>query len=163
MNGHYPSLIPIRDPDPLFGVWPWSQGPMWRLDGAYAFTVCKEEFQQEYVIPDGYEFDGQSVPGVLHGFPFYYGPAGVGMRAGLIHDFLCDLYQGGSDWLRVHLGHPLPPCPPAQTIHAVYYDIQLADNQRPAKAKATWLAVSLFGPGGRLRPRCLDRRRADVW
>ena len=152
----YPDIVPIRDADPFFGFWPWAKGPMWRLDGAYGFTVNKGGFCHQYVIPDGYEFDGQSVPGVFHGFPFYYGPAGVGMRAGLIHDFLCDLYAGGSPWLRKALGGQLPPAPPPEIIHAVYRDIQLADNQRPSKAKATWLAVAAFGPGGKLRPKFLN-------
>lgn len=154
----YPDLIPIRDADFGFPFWPWSKGPLWRLEGAYGFTVNKDGFHQEYVIPDGYEFDGQSVPAIFHGPPFNYGPAGVGMRAGLCHDFLCDLYQGGSDWLREALPS-LPPAPPPAIIHAVYRDIQLADRQRKLKADISWWAVDKFGPGGKLRPKFLDTRR----
>jgi len=154
----YPDIIPIRDADFGFPFWPWSKGPLWRLNNHYLFTVNKDTFYHEYVIPKGYEFDGQSVPAVLHGPPFNYGPSGVGMRAGLIHDFLCDIYQGGSEWLQRTLVK-IPLAPPAAIIHEVYYDIQLADNQRKTKAGVSWWAVDKFGPGGKLRPKFLDKRR----
>lgn len=158
MTPRQPSIVPIRDAAPFAGLWPWSKGAAWRLQEPHAFEVVAEGFRHAYTIPAGYEFDGQSVPGLFHGFPLYYGPTGVGMRAGLEHDFLCDLYAGGSAWLRERSGGILPPAPPAPVIHEHYRLAQLADGQRPSKAKTTWLAVALFGPGGKLRPSSWFRR-----
>lgn len=153
-----PVIVPIRDAQPFAGLWPWSRTAAWRLVEPYTFQLEHGGLILTYTIPAGYEFDGQSVPGLLHGFPLYYGPAGVGMRAGLVHDFLCDLFTGGSPWLREQLGGTLPPIPPAQVIHDTYKRIQLEDGQRPGKARTTHLAVSLFGPGGKLRPSSWFRR-----
>jgi hypothetical protein len=153
MKPRQPVITPIRDAQPFAGLWPWSKPAQWCLDEPYSFTVeaPEHDFYHSYVIPVGYKFDGQSVPGILHGWPLYYGPAGVGMRAGLVHDFLCDLYSGGSEWLRERFGGMMPPVPPPAVIHETYKRIQLEDGQRPSKAKVTHAAVALFGPGGKLR------------
>lgn len=147
----YPVIIPVRDAQPFAGLWPWSKPAQWRLEEPWPIVVDSPDFKANYTIPAGYLFDGQSVPGILHGFPFYYGPTGVGMRGGLEHDFLCDLFNGGSAWLKDKFGGMLPKAPPAPVIHAHYQKILLEDGQRPNKAKLSGLAVSMFGPGGKLR------------
>ena len=145
-----PKVTPVRDAQPFFGLWPWSKGPQWRLDEEYSFDLEFDGIVFTYTIPAGYLFDGQSVPGLLHGFPFHYGPAGVGFRAALVHDFLCDLLNGGSEWLREKL-QPYPPVPPAQVVHDTYKRLQLEDGQRASKVALTHKAVSWFGPKGKLR------------
>lgn len=157
MNDEYPDIRPISDADA--SLLPWSKGPVWKLYKPWPFAFRDENGRDwHFTIPAGFLFDGQSVPGIFHGWPLHYGPAGVGMKAGLVHDFLCWLLQGGSPWLLEQFNGVLPECPSAQAIHQVYYDIQMEDGQRPRKAKAMWLAVRLFGPGGLLRPSTIWRK-----
>jgi len=153
----YPVITPVRDADFGYGILPWAKGNEWRLEEPWKFHIGWGGKRWEYIVPEGYLFDGQSVPGFLHGFPFYFGPAGVGMRAGLIHDFSYDCYSGGSEWLRQKLGE-IPEMPPIEAIDLAYYLTQLDDRQRPTKAFVTWRAVRAFGPYGFLRPRTIWRK-----
>lgn len=146
----YPDIRPVRDAE--VSLLPWAKGPVWELRKPWSFTVNYGGKSWSYTIPAGFMFDGQSVPSIFHGFPLEYGPAGVGMRAGLEHDLLCWLYEGGSPWLLEQYGGKLPEPPPIAAIHDHYRRVQLEDGQRPRKAWATWLAVVLFGPGGKARP-----------
>jgi hypothetical protein len=142
-----PDIIPIRDAQIAFGIWPWSKGPLWRLTQAWHFKCEGVEF----CIPSGYEFDKASIPAVLWGPPFNYIPDGLCTLGALEHDFLCDIFNGGSDWLRMKLG-AIPKSPTAAVIHKHFYDRLLEAGVRPSKAKAMYSAVRNFGPGGRLRP-----------
>jgi hypothetical protein len=145
----YPYIRPVSDA--AASLLPWSKGPVWVLLEAWSFTVIGKEREWHYTIPAGVCFDGQSIPMIFHGWPLHYGPEGVGMRAGLQHDWLCWLLQGGSPWMREQFPDGLPEHPPAQVIHDHYRLVQLEDGQRPRKAFFTGWAVKLFGPGGYLR------------
>ncbi len=72
--------------------------------------------------------------------------------AALEHDYLCDLYAGGSYWLKQHLGD-IPAAPEAAVIHKHFYDRLLEWKVRPSKASAMYAAVRNFGPGGRAWPK----------
>jgi len=151
MNDEYPDIRPVSDADA--SLLPWSKGPVWKLYKPWPFAFRDENGRDwHFTIPAGFLFDGQSVPSIFHAWPLRYGPSGVGMRAGLCHDWLCEIYNWRSEWVMKAFNGIRPDCPSPQAIHQVYYDIQMEDGQRPRKAKAMWLAVRLFGPGGLLRP-----------
>lgn len=142
-----PRVRPIEDPFLFFG-----RGK-WRLLEDWAFPLevpeLRAEFPDPFVIPKGYEFDRASTPR----FAWLLGFTRDGLvevRA-LEHDYLCDLWLGGSEWLRLRLGGRLPPCPPAWAIHQHFENGLLQEGMRPLKARIMGLAVKLFGPGGRLR------------
>lgn len=151
-----PTIIPIRDASIGFGIWPWSKGPLWRCSSGWQFEVGGVPF----CIPAGYEFDKASIPAVLWGPPFNYLPDGLCTVPALEHDFLCDIFTGGSDWLRLRLG-AIPKAPTAAEIHRHFYIRLLAEGVRPSKAKAMFQAVNNFGPGGRLRPSSWLRRNPN--
>lgn len=146
-----PDIEPIKDADFLFGLWPWSRGPMWELQEPWAFTVDNGGFKADYLIPEGYRFDKASIPSVLWGFPFNYTPDGLCTVPALEHDYLCDLYHGGSDWLKARLG-VIPAAPSTTVIHRHFYDRLLQWGVRPSKARAMWEGVRKFGPGSWIRP-----------
>jgi len=157
-----PELIPprvtaIRSASVGYGLWPWSKGPLWRLEEPWAFQVLMERQPsgaakvRGFTIPKGYEFDKASIPSILWGFPLNYTPDGPCAVPALEHDFLCDLYTGGSAWLKERLGE-LPPSPSAEVIHRHFYDRLLQWKERPSKARTMYMAVRNFGPGGRARP-----------
>ena len=146
----YPYIRPLSDAQA--SLLPWAKGPTWILLADWLFTVEQQGQEWNYRIPAGFCFDGQSIPSLFHGWPFHYTPEGVGMRAGLEHDWLCWLYQGGSTWMKEQFPEGLPKPPPVQVIHDHYRAVQLKDGQRPAKVFMTGWAVKLFGPGGYLRP-----------
>lgn len=146
-----PQIEPVRDAGIGFGLWPWADGPLFRLRPPWSFRVENGGFEADYVIPGGYEFDKASIPPLLWGFPLNYTPDGLCTVPALEHDFLCDLLAGGSDWLREQLP-AMPPTPPADVIHRHFYLRLLEWGVRPSKAAAFHEAVRNFGPGGRLRP-----------
>lgn len=150
MSYDYPHIRPVSDAAASF--FPWAKGPVWMLTDPWSFHVKDGTTLWSYTIPAGFAFDGQSIPGIFHGWPLYYNPAGVGFRAGLQHDFLTWLYQGGSPWLKEQFPEGLPTHPPIEVINQHYMDVQIEDGQRPSKAFWTGLAVKLFGPGGLLKP-----------
>jgi hypothetical protein len=154
-----PNITPLRDASLAFGLWPWSQGPLWRLEESWEFEVVTSRngsgqpvTSQVFVIPAGYEFDKASIPSVFWGPPFNYTPDGLCTVPALEHDFLCDIFHGGSTWLRQQLGI-LPAAPPAAAIHRHFYDRLIAWGVRPSKAELMYSAVRNFGPGGRAWPK----------
>jgi hypothetical protein len=144
-----PDIEPIKDADFGFGIWPWSRGPMWELLEPWTFEVMNGGFDEVYTIPAGYQFDKASVPSYF--WSLGYTPDGLCTVPALEHDFLCDLYAGGSAWLRDVLG-AVPVSPPAQVIHRHFYDQLVKWGMRPSKARVMWEGVRNFGPGGYLRP-----------
>jgi len=143
-----PSLMPIRDASLFFGVWPWSKGPMWQLTEPWAFVASGQRF----VIPAGYLFDKASIPSVLWGFPLNYTPDGLCTVAAMEHDFLCDLLNGGSAWLRAHCEPAMLIPLPAASVHRHFFERMLEYGVRRSKARVMYSAVRNFGPGGRMRP-----------
>lgn len=149
----FPLIQPIRDPDVGVGFLPWAKGQLFRLRAPWPFSVNVGGFSQSYVIPAGYEFDKASIPPPL--WLIGYLPDGLCTVPALVHDFLCDLHNGGSPWLTEALQGQVPPAPPATLIHLNFYNMLLAEGVRPRKALAMYQAVRLFGPGGLLRPSTL--------
>lgn len=154
-----PDIEPIKDADFLFGIWPWSRGPMWELQEPWSFTVDNGGFKADYLIPEGYRFDKASVPSYFWSFGFT--PDGLCTVPALEHDYLCDVYSGGSEWLQQQLGK-MPESPPAQVIHRHFYDKLVVWGMRPAKARVMWEGVRNFGPGGRMRPSSWFKRKAKL-
>lgn len=152
---HTPEIEPVRDADFGFGVWPWAQGPLFELGEPWTFTVMNGGFEASYTIPKGYLFDKASIPPLFWGIGIDYTPDGLCTVASLEHDFLCDLFHGGSGWLRDQFGGHLPASPPAPVIHRHFYDVLTRWGVRPRKARLMWAGVRNFGPGGRLRPSVL--------
>ncbi len=147
-----PEITPLRDASVGFGLWPWSKGPLWRLEEAWPFVVVSGSSPPlPFTIPAGYEFDKASVPSFLWGFPFNYTPDGLCTVPALEHDFLCDLHHGGSAWLRAQLG-AVPKAPAAAVIHRHFYEKLLLWGVRRSKARMMWEGVRDFGPGGRAWP-----------
>lgn len=160
MNMRAPVITPLRDASWGFGLWPWSKGPLWRLEERWEFAVeagavaeaGAEAEPRVFVIPAGYEFDKASIPSVFWGPPFNYTPDGLCTVPALEHDFLCDLYHGGSGWLRLRLG-TLPAPPPVGDIHRHFHTQLIAWGVRASKAELMYAAVRNFGPGGRAWPK----------
>lgn len=149
----YPLIQPIRDPDFGVGILPWAKGQLFRLRAPWPFSVNINGFAQSYVIPAGYEFDKASIPPVF--WFLGYLPDGLCTVPALVHDFLCDLYNGGSPWLTEALQGEVPPAPPVELIHLNFYNMLQAEKVKPRRAKVMYQAVRLFGPGGVLRPSTL--------
>lgn len=145
---YYPRITPIRDASFWFGIWPWAKSALFELQEDYTFTVEHEGVVHSFTIPSGYQYDRASVPKPLWSFGFT--PDGLCEIPALHHDYLCDWFNGGSDWLRSKV--TTPHLLPAQVIHRHFYDELLRWNMNPAKALAMWKAVRNFGPGGYLRP-----------
>ena len=147
-----PDIEPIRDASFGFGFWPWSKGKLFELREDHRFVVDNGGFYFEYTIPSGYQFDKASVPPIFWGFPFNYTPDGLCTVPALEHDFLCDLFTGGSEWLKSAFGGVMPSCPTAAVIHKHFHLRLLEWGVRPSKAKVFWEGVRNFGPGGKMRP-----------
>lgn len=154
-----PDITPVRDASLGFGliprIWPfskWIKGPLWRLEEAQVFAVNNNGFAGEFTIPAGYEFDKASIPPLFWGSGFGYTPDGLCTVAALEHDYLCDLYHGGSAWLKQQLGGVIPKAPPAPVIHQHFRDVLHRWNVRGSKEWIMWAGVAALGPGGRLRP-----------
>lgn len=149
-----PQMVAIRSAEFGYGLWPWSKGPLWRLleDWEFAVEAVPNGPSELFTIPRGYEFDKASIPSVLWGPPLNYTPDGPCAVPALEHDFLCDLYLGGSDWLKARLGI-MPAAPPAAVIHRHFYDRLLVWGERHRKASIMYAAVRNFGPGGRAWPK----------
>lgn len=64
-----------------------------RLNGlAYYVTLCPIQFQRgnkSMLVPQGYEFDGASIPSILWWIPGF-SPIGLHLWAALAHDWICD-------------------------------------------------------------------------
>ncbi len=156
-----PPLLPLRDASLGFGLLPRClfrrvRGPLWRLGEDYVFTLAARRCTSAcgpvtFRIPRGYEFDKASIPPLLWGPPFNYLPDGLCVLPALEHDFLCDLLQGGSAWLRNKLV-VMPDCPPARLVHE-HFRLRLHEcGVRFTKAEAMGRAVAAFGPQGAAWP-----------
>lgn len=151
MTQKTPRIIALRDPDPFFGLWPWSKGPLFRLEETWVFLFWDGAKYCTLTIPAGYEFDKASIPAVFWGPPLGYLPDGLCTVPALEHDFLCDLASGGSDWLRKELGE-LPAVESLTMVHQHLYHRLVEYGVRPSKAKTMWEAVRKLGPGSWIRP-----------
>jgi hypothetical protein len=147
-----PELTPLRDAQIAFGLWPWSKGPLWLLTEDWHFDVEVDGIIREFTIPAGYRFDKASIPSFFWGFPFNYTPDGLCTVAALEHDFLCDIWAGGSEWLKKQLPEEKLIPVSAAAMHRHFYNRLIESGVRPSKAKSMYVAVANFGPGGRLRP-----------
>lgn len=145
-----PQTICLRNADPLFGIWPWSRGPLWRMVEEWSFDFWDGSRWLHLTIPSSYEFDKASVPPILWGPPMNYTPDGIHSAAALEHDFLCDILNGGSDWLRKQIGE-LPKVT-APEVHAHFYHRMIAYGMRPSQAQTFYAGVRRLGPGGTWRP-----------
>lgn len=154
-------IRPIRDASPGFGLLPrcvfrWVRGPLWRLEEDHEFTLAVPCCMPSCVpfkfrIPAGYEFDKASIPPLFWGPPLNYAPDGLCTEPALEHDFLCDLLNGGSQWLNKKL-ITVPAPPPAWMVHE-HFRLRLHEaGVRPKKAQVMGRAVALFGPQGRAWP-----------
>ncbi|MEZ5386473.1 MAG: DUF1353 domain-containing protein [Prosthecobacter sp.] len=150
-----PDIEPIRDASFGFPLMPWSVGKLFELREDYPFTVRNSGFEAHYLIPAGYQFDKASIPPLFWGWPFNYTPDGLCTVPALEHDFLCDLFTGGSEWLKGALADQYPESLPAEVIHRHFYHRLLDWGVRLPKARVFWAGVRNFGPGGRLRPSVL--------
>ncbi|HYF36551.1 MAG TPA: DUF1353 domain-containing protein [Prosthecobacter sp.] len=163
MTDDYPQIRPVRSASfgfgiPIYSRLPWVKGPLWRLVADWVFEVPG---YGAFRIPAGYEFDKASIPPFLWGPPFNYLPDGPCELPALQHDFLCDLWSGGSDWLRAQL-IILPEAPPAPVIHEMFHRWLHENNERPSKANAMGAAVKRFGPGGTWRASTIFRELCEA-
>lgn len=146
-----PEAYAIRNTSPLFHLWPWAKGPLWKLAKPWKFRAYNYERErwEDYTIPAGYEYDKASIPSVLWGPPFYFTPDGLHSVAALEHDFLCDVFAGGSEWLKNAMGADYPEALKPRSIHGHFYHRMLAYGVPPWQARVFWQAVVEFGPGGK--------------
>lgn len=154
MTAHrLPDITPLADSEFGFGLWPWAEGPLWRLDEPWTFRVQCPTTNRHWTfkIPSGYLFDKASIPSLFWGFPFGWTPDGLCTLPALEHDFLCDLLTGGSPWLKAALGGKLPNAPPPEVVHQHFETRLHEEGVRPFKATLMGLAVKAFGPQGTLR------------
>ena len=75
--------LPIKTKDKGFwgAIWMWLTGTRhWIVDEDWTYTIDGEQ----YVIPEGFKFDGASIPKFLH---TWLSPVGVLLMGGLVHDY----------------------------------------------------------------------------
>ena len=82
---YMPSMrpLPIKTKDKGFwgAIWMWLTGTRhWIVDEDWTYIIDGEE----YVIPEGFQFDGASIPKFLH---TWLSPVGVLLMGGLVHDY----------------------------------------------------------------------------
>ena len=82
---YMPSMrpLPIKTKDKGFwgAIWMWLTGTRhWIVDEDWTYKIDGEE----YVIPEGFQFDGASIPKFLH---TWLSPVGVLLMGGLVHDY----------------------------------------------------------------------------
>ena len=80
-----PQLRPIAIPTAGKGfwgaIWMWLTGTRhWEVADDWSFTIMGEK----YIIPQGFRFDGASIPKFLH---TWLSPTGVLLMGGLVHDY----------------------------------------------------------------------------
>jgi hypothetical protein len=119
-----PDVVAVKDPGFLIGK------PRYRLRREWVMRVRGVPF----VIPDGYEFDGASVPRFLWAVTGYT-PYGRHIAAALEHDRLCEL-RGDLGAFRMT----------SREVHDHFYVRLLKWGVRPSKAKLMGWAVRWFGP-----------------
>ena len=75
--------LPIKTKDKGFwgAIWMWLTGTRhWIVDEDWTYSIDGEE----YIIPEGFQFDGASIPKFLH---TWLSPVGVLLMGGLVHDY----------------------------------------------------------------------------
>ena len=75
--------LPIETKDKGFwgAIWMWLTGTRhWVVDEDWTYSIDGEE----YIIPEGFQFDGASIPKFLH---TWLSPVGVLLMGGLVHDY----------------------------------------------------------------------------
>jgi len=150
MNKAELNIFAVRDADFGFGILPWSKGPVFQIKSSYKFMVdIPNVYTWEFEIPAGYQFDKASIPSFFWGPPFNYTPDGLCTVPALEHDFLCDLLNGGSWWLRERLPATKLVAPPASVVHEHFRRRLLEENVRKNKANLMGTAVRWFGPKGK--------------
>jgi hypothetical protein len=142
-----PRIRALRDAGFGYGFLPWARGPEWELQEDHEFTVHTAKGLRHFRIPKGYRFNKASVPPIFWGFPFGYLPDGLCTVPSLEHDMLCDLLDGGSDWLRLRLPAEMLVPPMVHEVHLHFHDRLIAFGVRSTKALAMARAVMWFGPG----------------
>ena len=79
-----PQLRPIAIPTGkgFWGaIWMWLTGTRhWEVADDWSYTIMGEK----YIIPQGFKFDGASIPKFLH---TWLSPTGVLLMGGLVHDY----------------------------------------------------------------------------
>jgi hypothetical protein len=146
-----PRFTIIRDADfgfgvPLLGRLFMRSGPLAELQEDFKFRACGRDF----IVPAGYQWNGASIPACLWGPPWNYQPFGTHVVASLVHDFLCDLGKGGSEWLKGALLDQYPQPLAWEETHCEFYLRCLAYGVPPFRAKVWWYAVHTFGPRWKL-------------
>ncbi len=175
-----PRLEAIRDADLGYGLACvfWAKPPLWELQEWYMFALRGVTPVQYFLIPRKYQTDKASIPTIFAGWPLNYTPDGLCTVPALEHDFLCDLWHGGSEWLESALcvcphcrqteNHTtgceysmvpigMPEAPKAHQIHE-HFRLRLHEwGVRYAKAELYGKGVAMFGPGGAYRPSTIWR------
>ena len=75
--------LPIKTKGKGFwgAIWMWLTGTRhWIVDEDWTYSIDGEE----YIIPEGFQFDGASIPKFLH---TWLSPVGVLLMGGLVHDY----------------------------------------------------------------------------
>ena len=76
-----PLVIKTKDKGFWGAIWMWITGTRhWIVDEDWTYSIDCEQ----YVIPEGFKFDGASIPKFLH---TWLSPVGVLLMGGLVHDY----------------------------------------------------------------------------
>jgi len=76
-----PIAIPTKGKGFWSAIWMWLMGTRhWEVAADWSFTIQGNK----YIIPQGFKFDGASIPKFLH---TWLSPTGVLLMGGLVHDY----------------------------------------------------------------------------
>ena len=76
-----PIAIPTKGKGFWSAIWMWLMGTRhWEVAADWTFTIESNK----YIIPQGFKFDGASIPKFLH---TWLSPTGVLLMGGLVHDY----------------------------------------------------------------------------
>lgn len=76
-----PIAIPTKGKGFWSAIWMWLMGTRhWEVAADWSFTIEGNK----YIIPQGFKFDGASIPKFLH---TWLSPTGVLLMGGLVHDY----------------------------------------------------------------------------
>jgi|TARA_Y100000389_G_C17140375_1_gene354636 hypothetical protein len=76
-----PIAIPTKGKGFWSAIWMWLMGTRhWEVAADWTFTIEGNK----YIIPQGFKFDGASIPKFLH---TWLSPTGVLLMGGLVHDY----------------------------------------------------------------------------
>ena len=120
-------LLTMRAPKDAVTPWLAGRGPRKMLAAPFELSIDGKR----YTVPEGYIFDGSSIPAALWWlFPPSYDPA---WRASCFHDYCYS-----------HLYHRVSK----RFADDAFKSIMLKDGASPWVAKVFHVAVSWFGRGG---------------